>query len=196
MRPFIKLSTFLVVVVALGCAQVALDPMMSAAEGNDLTVGFSGCGSKASKGYLFCPKKSGSNPSESLQLIFPGVECKREFCTRFQFFRKDGSEGFGGALKAKESILGLDLSKLLPEGMVTDASDGEYLVAVKQYFIGDDGREYLSVAKGLVRVLVTNEKYQPMVCNDPNMAWSVQVSKKCTLQFTSSLRSVLCGECE
>jgi hypothetical protein len=190
-------SIFLLAFLCMGvsqCAQIPIDRSVSAAEGNDYVVVLSGYGNKSTKGYLFAQTNEKASTDGVLTITFPKVSCKRDSCVRFQFFRKDGSSGYAGALKSGETSTTFKLSDIVGHtDPVVPTDEGEYRIVSQVFYLGTDGTEYSMIGNGFVRVNVLSELYRPVACDDPNIAWKVQTVDKCEAQFTSVFRSALCG---
>lgn len=192
----ISLAPFLLM-GASQCSSIPLDPSMSAALAGDKTIEFQGAGSKSKKGYLFVQKRDGAPVNEDLAFVLPDLDCKRESCVSFQFFRKDGTPGLSGGVKKGEKIHPFSLALVVGHDGVTLPSDeGEYSAVIRIYFTGPDGQEYSALQNGFVRLNVLAKGYVPLGCDDPNAAWKVSVDKDCEAQFTSAGRSVNCGDCD
>lgn len=176
------------------CTQVPIDQAVSAAEGNDYVVTLSGYGNKSTKGYLFAQANEKASTEGTIGLTFPNVTCKRDSCIRFQFFRKDGSAGYAGALRKGEISSALKLSDIIGHsGEVVSRDEGEYRVIAQVFYVGTDGSEYSMIGSGFVRLNVLSELYRPVACDDPNIAWKVKAGDKCEAQYTTVYRSALCG---
>lgn len=161
----------------------------------DKTVVLSGFGKVASDGYLFIRVREGAAPTGEITLYVPPLECKRENCVKFQTWRLDGSLGIAGGIKQGETHTSFSLAELTSEtDRVNLRSDGEYKLKLKVYFLDQDGEERSSLAEGFIRVNVMSADYEPLACNDPMSAWNLVLSNNCSAQYSSSLRSALCGK--
>lgn len=190
-----SLSIFIAyILMASSCQSVPIDPSVNAAEAGARTAIVGGCGSKGNSKYLYCEENQGNSLSEKVTIFVPLVDCNRDSCSRFQFFRKNGSNGPSGAIAKGKVSATITLSDITGhEGNVTAEDDGEYGVLIQTFYLGQDGQEFSMLAKGLVRVSVVSDSYRPMACNDPNTAWSSKIVDKCEAQFTTAYRSVICG---
>lgn len=176
------------------CASFPFDQAVSAADGNDYTVIMSGYGTKSQKGYLFVQLKDTASIDLPVTLYFPPIQCDRESCIEYRFFRLDGSDGVtGGIPKGKESIE-IPLNQILGhEGQANPNDDGEYGLSTRVYFKLADGRETSIKGNGFIRVNILGQDYHAIGCNDPNVAWHLKLSKNCEAQFTTRYRTALCG---
>lgn len=192
------------------CTGLQLDQSMAPALANDATLSMlpvprgtdpqvEGCNQLRDVGYLFCRIRTGSNPTSLVTFILPPAQCARATCVQWQIVRKDGSFGASGTLPKGQVRAQVPISQLIgSDSQVGPEHDGEYQIVLKAYFTGPDGHEYKSVTRGIVRIVVLSSAYVPLSCNDPNVAWEVKLRKSgsCRVQFSTSLRAVLCGNCE
>ncbi len=191
------LAVMLVTIAASNCAHIPFDRALSADKGNDYSMVLSGYGTKSSRGYLFVQAAEGSLTNQFITLTFPATACDREACVRYQFFRKDASPGFAGAVKKGISQGFVTLSQVIGhDGPLLPADEGEYSIVSQVYFTGPDGKEYSMFGEGFVRLNVRNKAFVPIACGDPNVAWRSSLDKDCIANFTTVYRSVLCGSCE
>lgn len=191
---FAVIALALLCMGASQCTQIPFDRSVSAQEGNDYVVILSGFGNKSTKGYLFAQANEKATTQGVLTLTFPVVTCKRDSCVRFQFFRKDGSAGYAGALPQGQWSANLKLSDVVGHtDPVVSTDEGEYRVVAQVYYVGTDGTEYSMIGNGFVRLNVLSELYRPVACNDPNIAWKVKTGDNCEAQYTTVFRSALCG---
>lgn len=176
------------------CTQIPMDASVSAAEGNDYVVTLSGYGNKSTKGYLFVQANEKAASNGLVTLTFPNVKCKRDSCVRFQFFRKDGSAGYAGAIPNNQFQTSFPISSLIGHtDPIVSHDEGEYRVVAQVFYVGTDGTEYSMIGNGFVRLNVLSELYRPVACNDPNIAWKVKAADNCEAQYTTVYRAALCG---
>ncbi len=198
--PNMKLMAFLAAIALLvgACNSLPIDQSVNAAEAGARTVVLGGCGVKANSKYLYCEKNEGNALNDGINLFVPLVDCKRDSCTRVQFFRKDGSNGPSGSIPKGKMSMSLTLGDLVGDNSgdnrIKPAHDGEYGVLVQTFYTGNDGEEFSMLSKGLVRVSVVLPSYRPLACADPNVAWTARVGDKCEAQFSTAYRSAVCGE--
>jgi hypothetical protein len=192
MRTITFIACFLV--WATSCTSLPIDPSVKAADANARTLILGGCGVKANSKYLYCEENEGNSTNESVNIFVPTTDCPRDSCSRYQFFRKNGSNGPAGSIPKDTGSASVSLSSILGhDGNISSPDDGEYGVLVQTFYIGPDGKEYSILAKGLVRVSVVGASYRPLACGDPNTAWSTDINNKCNAQFSTAYRSALCG---
>jgi hypothetical protein len=176
------------------CANLVLDRSAYAAAAHDETVQLQGGGAASQKGYLFFQKKEGTPMTDTVTLIVPKNTCKRDSCARYQFFRKDGSQGFGAGIPRGENTAVIPLATIVGhDGVSAITDDGEYSAIVQLFYLGPDGNEYSTLMNGFVRLNVLSKGYDPVGCNDPSIAWRVKAADNCEAQFTTAGRSVACG---
>jgi hypothetical protein len=182
------------------CSQIPIDKSVSAAQGNDPSVGLFGCGDDKVRNYVFCRLRENGNQSDEVTFVVPGVTCKRDNCVQIQIIKPDGSFGLTQGLAKGQTQIALPISDITQSNSsVTKAIDGEYRVLVRVYFTGPDGTEYQNVMIGFIRINVLSAAYIPMGCNDPMVAFETTISRKdvCKIQWSTALRSAICGKgCE
>lgn len=177
------------------CANIPMDRSVSAAEGNDYVVVLSGAGQHSTKGYLFAQVNEKTAVNGVYTLTFPATSCTRDSCIRYQFFRKDGSAGYAGAIPKGQTLAQVRLSDIVGhDGQVMRSDDGEYTLVAQVFYQGADGQEYSMIGNGFIRVNVLSELYRPVACGDPNIAWKVKTPDNCEAQYTTVFRSTVCGE--
>ena len=185
----------------MACSQIPLDNSVSASEGHAFTLVLSGCNQKAKSRYLFCEVRESAKPSVDITLHLPQVTCAANSCIQVQFTRLDGSFGEAFSVPKGDMFLRVPLSKIIgTEDEMNMGHDGEYQAGVRIHFQGPDGTEYLQSMRGLIRINVLRSDYLPVACNDQMIAWYTPLygTKKtgCHAQWTSKMRSAVCGECE
>lgn len=186
--------------IGLGsCSNLPFDRSVSAAEGNDATVFFSGCGSPApTRAHIFVQVRDTAQATCELTLHLPDLKCDRPSCLLVQLVNKDGSFGESFGIPKGQRTLKMPISAVVGSEVVGPAADGEYQALVKGYFTGNDGEENQRNMRGFVRVNVLTADYVPMACDDPAAAWStplVPKPKVCHAQWTTQFRGALCGDC-
>lgn len=179
------------------CSSLVIDKAVSAVDGNDYTIVLGGFGQTASKGYLFAQLREGQDGTGLLSLYFPNTACKRESCVSYQVFHPDGSFGPSGSIPAGSVKDSLSLSGILGhEGPVTRDDEGEYGIKARVYLTGPDGIEYSAFAFGFLRLNVLRADYRPLACNDPARGWVSPINKECVAEFSTAMRSAVCGRCQ
>lgn len=183
---------------AANCTTFPIDRAISAQGGNDYVAVLSGYGQASRKGYLFLQANERASVAQPITMTFPKVDCKRESCVRFQFFRKDGSAGYAGAVAKGQASVSFPLSAILGKETALDSTDeGEYSVISQVYFLAPDGQEYSMIGNGFVRVNVVSVNYRPLACNDPSVAWKSPAGPNCEAQYSTGFRTAVCGKgCE
>lgn len=195
----IKVSIlFLVLLGVFGCDEhpEAFDLSMSAEKGGDITAVLGGCGGTFRSGYLFCRLREGALPTDKIVLKFPKIDCKRENCIEFRFFRKDGSVGHTQGIKARQTQAVVPLHKIVgTEQPLSMDEDGEYLLQVRAWFLDNAGYEHNMIGEGLIRVFIVREGYVVIGCNSPERGWEERVGS-CFIEHSTGYRTAVCGECK
>lgn len=197
MKQALVLTVLLLVFLGAGsCSSLVIDKAVSAVDGNDYTIVLGGFGATAQKGYLFAQLREGQSVDGAISLYFPATECKRESCAKYQFFRPDGSTGPAASIGKGFTSASLSVSELVGHAdPITRNDEGEYPLWVIAYFTGPDAIEYSTVVRGFVRLNVLRADYRPLVCADPAKAYSVEIAKDCSAEYSTAGRSVICGRC-
>lgn len=197
-RQILACAILLLVFLGAGsCSSLVIDKAVSAVDGNDYTIILGGFGQIASKGYLFAQLREGQDGTGLVSLYFPATQCKRESCVSYQTFHPDGSYGPAGAIPAGSGKDSMPLSLLVGhDGPITRNDEGEYGVKARIFLTGPDGIEYSALAVGFIRLNVLRADYRPLACNDPARGWVNQVDKQCTAEFSTAMRSAVCGRCQ
>lgn len=198
-RTLLPLSVALCLLTAATCQHLPQDQSAIASEANDPTVQFSGFGAVSKKGYLFIQVNEKAAVTGPIGLVVPKLNCDRDSCVRFQFFRKDGSSSdLAGGIPKNQTSVSFQLGDLVGHtGDVLMTDDGEYSCAMQFFYKGEDGIEHTMILSGFIRVNVVSAAYRAVECNSPSRAWKVKLNENCEAQFTTSGRSVACGEgCE
>ena len=179
------------------CQSIPMDRSVSAAEGRDVTVTLEGCQEGPKNGYLFCRSQEGSGSGSLLTLTVPPLSCSddRTSCAQFQFFRKDGSTGYGGGIPKGQNHANFTVGQVIgTSDDIQEFHDGEYRVEVIAFFQDNDGMEHSRTGSGLVRVKVLRRDYVPALCDAPEIAWKVDLKKDCQAHITTQYRSAICGK--
>lgn len=192
-RSVFLLLSLAVVVIACDDQPLTLDMALSAKDGSDVTSVFEGCG-KITDGYLFCRIAENSPPTTKIKIHFPDINCSRDSCIKFQFYRPDGSDGYGAAVQKGQTEASLTVADLIGHsGPVTMDDSNEYQVAVDVAF-SVKGQEHYMRADGLVRLWVYDEAYTRLFCADPETGWMKQISENCHAYYSTQYRTRVCGE--
>lgn len=176
----------------IACAKVPVrDAELSALQGGDVTVLLEGCGSPLIVGYTYCRKYSGDASNESLAIVGPITNCKRDSCVEFKIFGPDGSLAYGDMIPKNRNRKLIPWSSLLKRGTFEELDRGFWFVVMRVYWNDADGRENISVGEGEIRLRVINKKYLPLheVEADPNFAWAFRTLSGETVRITTGLRS-------
>jgi hypothetical protein len=173
----------------------SFDLSMTALEGGDVTALFSGCGGSFRQGYLFCRYHEGAVPQNPIVIHVPKVDCKRDNCIEYRFFRKDGSVGYSAGIPAKQTRSEVPISAITGAERQGMEHDGEYIVQVRVWFLDRHGYEHHMIGEGLVRIFIVREGYVVMGCQSPERGWAEKIGD-CSLEHSTGYRTALCGGCE
>ena len=167
---------------------------MSAYDAGQNTILFTGGGDGPRRGGLFVEVAEGANPNQNkIYITMPKLNCDRPSCANFDVIRKDGSVFPLGGIPKGEFDLVFTLSELTGlTGPVDLNHGGPYRVLGNAYLQADDG-EHRETMRGHIQVVVIKQGYAGLPCNGPDVAWSVGLWKDCSAQYTTKLRTALCG---
>lgn len=165
----------------------------SAIQGGDLTLVFSGGSEKHRDGIILWKVSEDSNASGSVSVTIPELNCDRDSCALFNVVRKDGSIYPLGGLKKGQTKITFSLTDLIGHQKNISVSDGgPYRILMEAYYEWDD-EEWKVLGSGIVYVLVLKKGYVSLGCNGPDVAWASELEKNCEAQFTTKMRTALCG---
>jgi len=190
---------FLFLLLLTGCAgkqALNIDSSMTAERGRELTLIFKGCDHGFTKGYLFCELENGTMPLKEISIFVPRTNCDRRTCVELHIVRPDGSFGFSFSIPQGGTNLSIPIEKIVGESfLIKRIFDGEYRVLARVFFKNEEGLEETVRLEGLIRIWIRENRYKPLACESPHLGWENYLSSKCSAEFTTSGRSVLCGEC-
>lgn len=193
----VMLTPLLLAIAMASCAGLPIDRAMSAEAGNDPSVIFCGPDGKCHAHYAYVQVPAGAGAGDELAVKVPGVSCSRDACIGWQIITPSGSFGTNGAVKKGQTEFRVPISAVIGHDTAAPGDDNEYRIVLDVYFNDSAGKEHLIRQHGLIRVEVLDAAYQPVGCNDPAIAWdeATDSAGKCRAQWTTQLRSALCGGC-
>jgi len=172
----------------------AIDFSMTAYEAGDLSAVLEGCNQGVRNGYLFCRMPEGADQSTIITLHFPKVSCKRTNCIEYQVVMPSGELGHGLGIGAGETKNSVRLSQITGKsGPISKDHAGEYRLLVKVWFLVED-EEMSTRADAVLRLFVVDRKYQGLVCNDPETGWRSDLSRSCSVEYSTGYRTAVCGD--
>lgn len=190
---------FLFLLLLTGCAgkqALNIDSSMTAERGRELTLIFKGCDHGFTKGYLFCELEDGTIPLKEVSIFVPRTSCDRRSCVELHIVRPDGSFGYSVNVSQGSDSIFIPIEKIVGESLlIKRVYDGEYRVLARIFFKNEEGLEETVRLEGLIRIWIRENRYKPLACESPHLGWKNYLSNKCSAEFTTSGRSVLCGEC-
>ena len=168
--------------------------VLSAAAANDMTLIFSGCSENNRDGMILCRSSSGAGQTTEITIHMPKLNCDREVCAQLDIVRKDGTIHPLGAIPKGDTALVFKLSQVTGStGPVTPGMGGPYRV-LSEAFYEHEGEEWRVLGVGIIYLLVLKPGYVPLGCGSPDMAWRLKLRKKCEAQYSTKMRTALCGE--
>lgn len=184
---------------AASCSGIPIDRAMSAEAGGDASVIFCGPDAKCHQHYVYVQLRATASPTDLIRLHVPGVNCSRVECVRWQIIDPSGSFGAGGGIKRGQTEADITIGQVIGSSSPIGAgADNEWRIKVDVYYNDSAGAEHLVTQHGLIRIEVLDAAYVPIGCNDPNVAWEAPLdgAGKCKGQWTTQLRTALCGACD
>lgn len=174
-------ASLVAVMFGWACTSLVIDRSMPAVFAGDFTLGVSACAAVPGRGMDICRVKENAPIDSTFRLIVPVS---------------------GGAVKGGEITLYYrDISKTYPLGDTplveipwkdffgqekwTRALDGEVLALAQVKYITPEGVEEIWVARGIAKIVVTREGYDPMPLDSGFSAWKV----KCEISYSTAGRS-------
>lgn len=168
----------------------------TAHEMGDSSVVMDGCGEGPNSGYLFCRANDGVESNQFIRIHIPDANCDRDSCVSWRTLRKNGTISAVGSVNKGETSVMIPLSVLMDyKGPITKKQEGEYGVQIRVFHEDGDGLKRAVIADGIVRVWGVDKNYAPMACDDPKLGWKLKIDPKCSVHYSSGLRSKLCGDC-
>jgi len=194
-KKILLLGVFLLTLTAATCGIRQDTAAMSAREAGQPTIVFSGGGDGPRRGGIFVEAQEDARPEAvMLTITMPKLNCDRDSCATFDVVRKDGTIHPIGGISKGQYDLEFSLSALTGDtGPVDRKIGGPYRVLGEAYLQADDG-EHKALLEGIVYVTVLRKGYVGVGCNGPDVAWSVGLWQGCSAQYTTKMRTVLCGD--
>jgi len=177
----------------MGCQSIPMDKGMSAELGNSASVVLCGLGEECRIGMLFAQLPEGTPTNDEITLKIPKLDCGEKYCARYQVFNPNGMQGKSGGIPDKTQKVTLSLADLVEADEISKSTEGEWLITVRMWFADNDGNEMSALGWSFVRINVLDKNYINIGCDDPVVAWRVGLPGGHEAQYTSKLRSALCG---
>lgn len=168
---------------------------MSAYDGGQNTILFTGGGDGPRRGGLFVEVPEGADPTMvKIYITMPKLNCDRSSCASFDVIRKDSSIHPLGAIPKGEFDLSFTLAELTGLSKVVDRDYAGPWIVLGDVFVSASDGEHREVMRGHIEVVVLKRGYVGLNCNGPDVAWSVQLWGGCSGQYTTKGRTALCGK--
>lgn len=165
---------------------------LSAVRGNDLTILMSTDGDGNRKGLAHVYLVENGGPKK-ITVFVPGVSCPEDSCVSLHGVQQDGSLLPIDSVAKDQNKVEFDSDVLTGDVTLDDSGPYRLLMKITQTI---DGEEYLRLGRGVVYVTVLAKGYARLVCNSSDVAYIGEISSECSAQYTTKLRSALCGGCE
>ena len=168
--------------------------ILSAVQANDLSLIFSGCSDSHRDGLILCRSSEGATPSTVITVTMPDFDCDRESCTSLSVIRKDGTIHPLKSFPEGETTAHFTLADVIgSNNPMFPSVAGPYRI-VSESFYEQDGQEWKIQGVGIIYLLVLKPGYMTLGCGSPNMAWREDLGDNCKAEFSTKMRSAICGE--
>lgn len=209
------LGSLLMLTACASCKVKEDSSLLTAHEAGDLTLVLVSPEYGPLDGFAPIRAVEGGRPDQVVRAVVPAVKCHRDSCISVQVVRKDGGVVPIGSVKKGGNSIDIPLSRLtgLPDE-VARADGGPYRVLVDVFQLVAEGSDTLVEAKqergevisladferrrqmsGVIYLTVLARGYARLTCGGPDVAYVEKISKTCTAEYSTKMRSALCGAC-
>lgn len=177
----------LVVFFVFACVHTLVpDPSIQAVEAGDFTLVLSACEGTPGRGLDICRVKEGSPIASVWRLVVP-IENNVFLGGELTVYFKDLSKTYA----LKEPVIEIPWADFFaPSSTWSRDMDGEALALALIRWKTPAGIEEIWNARGIAKVVVTNQGYDPLALDSGFNAWS----RTCKIQYSTAGRSAL--ECK
>lgn len=168
----------------MGCRQFVLDPSPEAVAAQDLTLIISACENVPARGMDICRVKENAKIQSSWRLVLPvgGNFIGGELVVYYK------DQSFTTAIN--EKVVEIPWSQLVKRDVWHLDDDGEALALATIRYKDDQGIEKIWKARGIAKLIVTKESYDPMPIDSEFYTWGTT----CKIQYSTAGRSAI--ECK
>jgi hypothetical protein len=127
-------------------------------------------------------------------ISMPALNCKRESCAGFTVVRKDGTLAPLGGIPKGETELRFNVQDIIGHNAPLSMRDGGPYRILSEAYYQKNNEEFKVLGKGIVYLLILKPGYVPLGCENPDAAWSLELGDNCEAQYSTKMRTGLCGE--
>lgn len=184
-----------IVFIGATCTNVKPDSsIQSAIQAGDESAILKGCGLGHQNGLIHCRVADGSDMTQTVTVTVPLVDCKFDSCATITGFQKNGNSVALGSIPKGQTELEFPLSKLVGGKTADKKHGGPYRVLIELEYINKKAG-WKQAQSGVVYVSILEKGYHVLNCDSSNAVWKLAVSETCEIQFSTKMRTALCGEC-
>ena len=182
MRRRAPLGVLLVGALICCVPKLTLDPSISAVEANDLTLAVSACEGAPGRGVDVCRVKESQKIDQVWRLVVP--------VDHNTFLDGELTVYFHGASKSyaiQNALVEVKWDDLIGSSVWTRDMDGEALALAQIRWKTPAGITEVWKARGIAKVIVTKEGYDPLPMDSGFSAWATT----CKVQYSTAGRSAV-----
>lgn len=163
------------------CSSLVIDRSMTAVYAGDYTLGISACAAVPGRGMDLCRVKENAPIDSSLRLIVPagGKAIKGGEIT---LYYRDISKSYP---ILNNPLIEIPWSEFFGQEKWSRALDGEVLALAQIRYETPEGIEEIWRARGVAKIIVTREGYDPIPLDSGFAAWGVN----CKITYSTAGRS-------
>ncbi len=163
------------------CSGLVLDRSMDAVAAGDYTLGVSACEAVPGRGMDLCRVKENAPIESTLRLIVPAGKNQIKGGEITLFYR-DISKTYP---ITTNPLIEIPWKDFFAQDKWARALDGEVLALAEIRYMTPEGVEEIWRARGVAKIIVTREGYDPLPLDSGFTAWSVE----CKISYSTAGRS-------
>lgn len=178
------LLLFVSLMTCLGCrgSKLVLDPSIQAVEAGDFTLMISGCEAVPGRGMDICRVKEGQPIQSVWRLVVP-IQKNTFLAGELSVYYRDISKTY----PLITPVVEIPWKDFFREDVWNRDMDGEALALAKIRWKTPTGIEEIWTARGLAKLVVTKEGYDPLPMDSGFVAWGTQ----CKIVYSTAGRSAI-----
>lgn len=189
MRERIQRLAAALFVASLGLAAtcssgLVIDRSMQAVAAGDYTLAVSACGAVPGGGMDICRVKEGAPIESSWRLIVPAKTKKQIKGGELTVYYRDISKTY---TIADKPLIEIPWRDFFGAATWQRSMDGEALALAQIRYVTPEGIEELFWARGIAKIVVTRQGYDPLPLDSGFAAWSTT----CKISYSTAGRSVV-----
>lgn len=164
------------------CSGLVIDRSMEAVYAGDYTLAVSACGAVPGRGMDLCRVKEGADIASTWRLIVPAKSKKQVKGGEITVYYRDISKTYPiGA----DSLVEIPWRDFFGAAKWTRDMDGEALALAEVRYVTPDGIEEIWRARGVAKIIVTRQGYDPLPLDSGFSAWGLT----CKISYSTAGRS-------